>query len=332
MSRAQIASNRLLSIHYLRVLAAIMVVVYHVYSHGLLYTDHPPAIDWLREGTAIFFVVSGFVMVSSTADGRQRPAPFFFRRIKRIVPLYWFATFYLAVAMREQSGMSLLGSLLFLPLAKTANGTIVEPIVEVGWTLNFEMAFYAVFALAMCLTRQWAVWTVIVILSAFSCLNGTFMAWPSIAYYCQPVLLDFVVGMLIAHCGIRAPRWCLPLGFVLLATLRAWTDMHLLAVALPAGLIVASILSMEKQLREVPMLMLLGEASYAIYISHMFVVYGLLAHMTGFIDTPLMFAVAIVGSISTGVLVHLSIEKPLARLVGQRGGIIGKPLSGTSIG
>lgn len=80
-------ADRLLSIHYLRAIAAIMVIVYHVFSHRLVPVPNAGAVVWLKQGVGIFFVISGYVMVSSTARGDVSAGQFLWRRLRRIAPI-----------------------------------------------------------------------------------------------------------------------------------------------------------------------------------------------------------------------------------------------------
>lgn len=113
-------------------------------------------------GVQLFFVISGFVMVYATEPlfgTRRGPFVFLERRIVRIVPLYWVVTtFYLALTLvfakfdKGYPASFVVASYLFIPLARP-DGTI-EPLVGQGWSLNYEMLFYAVFALTVIHSRR----------------------------------------------------------------------------------------------------------------------------------------------------------------------------------
>ena len=77
----------LLSIQYLRAVAAMFVVIFHITAlmPGMVFT-----FDAGQAGVDIFFVISGYVMWM-TGQG-QAPGNFMMRRIIRIVPLYWAIT------------------------------------------------------------------------------------------------------------------------------------------------------------------------------------------------------------------------------------------------
>lgn len=80
-------TRKIVTIQYLRGLAALLVLA----SHALLYplVSEPLAfgrLGWL--GVILFFVISGFIMVTVTAGARFDPLQFMRRRIERIVPLW----------------------------------------------------------------------------------------------------------------------------------------------------------------------------------------------------------------------------------------------------
>ena len=139
------------SIQYLRALAATMVVVFHCAgnNHALI---GAASVD-------LFFVISDFVMWIVTAQQPISPLTFMVHRIKRIVPLCWLATLTLASAAAlvpsafsrlEFFATGLMQSLLFILHIDLRSGR-VSLLLEQGWTLNYEIFFYAAIALALLL-------------------------------------------------------------------------------------------------------------------------------------------------------------------------------------
>jgi exopolysaccharide production protein ExoZ len=84
--RLVVPTKEVLSIQYLRAVAALSVLAFHIIVR------FDGALPIGASGVDIFFVVSGFVMWATTADRRITPAEFMLRRIIRIVPNYWIAT------------------------------------------------------------------------------------------------------------------------------------------------------------------------------------------------------------------------------------------------
>ncbi len=96
---AKVANRKdLQGIQYLRGLAAMMVVVYHL-SLQLNSINGAREFQTLQSGVDIFFVISGFIMMYSTSGGTKITASEFLRRrLVRVAPLYWAATIFI-VAM-----------------------------------------------------------------------------------------------------------------------------------------------------------------------------------------------------------------------------------------
>lgn len=315
MPASATSSTRILSVHYLRAVAALMVVLYHVYSYHLSIADHGRSVLWLKEGVAIFFAISGFVMVSSTGRTEIGPAQFLWKRAKRIVPLYWLTTLCVVVGNLPE-WRHIIASLFFIPLTNPQTGMIDPPLVDVGWTLNFEMAFYLLFAISMLLPRRVSFWTLTGGLVALSASGLVFDYRPSfIAYYGQSFLLDFVAGLLIAHFRIRLSAYFLPIGFLLLALMPQVTEIRLLSATLPAASILASALSLDRKLPRWGWLTLLGDSSYAIYLSHLFVVIGFLSLWGVDHGGTLVAMTTLLISALVGILMHRQVELPLKALI-----------------
>ena len=88
------------------------------------------------------------------------------RRFARIAPLYWLATLAVVVVAALApallkcsllSGPHIGASLAFIPMRSPAFPDNYWPLVILGWTLNYEMAFYAVFAVTLWLSA--CLWT-----------------------------------------------------------------------------------------------------------------------------------------------------------------------------
>ncbi|WP_288484099.1 acyltransferase, partial [uncultured Novosphingobium sp.] len=150
-------------IQILRFVAALAVVLAHI-QHEIvksgLFTNFRP-FDLIDGGFGvdIFFVISGFIMLHVSKDkfGKSGASvDFIIRRFLRIAPLYYIATILTLVAILLIDGVlinktitlvHMLGSFSFFP-TQSSTGDIA-PILKLGWTLNFEFFFYAIFSLSM---------------------------------------------------------------------------------------------------------------------------------------------------------------------------------------
>ena len=163
-------------------------------------------------GVTLFFMISGFIMIVTSWDSFGSTASmgdFLRRRIARIVPLYWFVTTIAVVGILLVPSMLsvpvtdvgyFIASYLFWPVERV-NG-LVRPIANLGWTLNLEMFFYAVFALSLLFARVRGLVLMILTLVSLSLLHasGVFTTGgqlPSVPlhFWSDPIILNFVLGM-----------------------------------------------------------------------------------------------------------------------------------------
>ena len=327
-----------LLIQALRGLAALMVVAHH--SSILVLERLNLGYNWVNGGSGVdlFFVISGFVMTISTAPLRDAPHPartFLARRLERIVPMYWIVTLVRVGTLLVWPNSSrndigdwrhVVSSLLFIPSLNLH--VLQEPILLVGWSLNFEMAFYLLFALALVMRRP-PVWVVGVplMLAGLIDLLGPAASQPWVAYYRRSVLLEFAGGMLLARFLPqlrRVPSW-VALGIVLLAFRPLWTFQEATIITMrgvvwgvPAIAVVAGVLSLEARWgRYVPRWALrIGDASYSIYLVHTFVLPAvglLLVHLRNSwrYEVTTLVATSVGLSSLAGIVAYQGIERPI---------------------
>jgi exopolysaccharide production protein ExoZ len=326
-------SSSLISIQALRAIAALLVFWGHAINavHLKIEADFPHLYGPF--GVDLFFVISGFVMVYSSERLFGQPgAPitFFVRRLARIVPLYWLATAVLVwFVVPYASTKAVLGSLFFAPHIPSE-----APLLFVGWTLIFEMFFYAVFAIALLAKWRFAVVaSVTIFLISFSVLLAPDTAGPStqpppasgIAYLADPIIIEFVFGMMIAlvyRAGGRLSIWAtmslIFVGIIWLAVTSASLPRPYSA-GVAAALIVAGMsLSSKPSPRYSPFVrsvVFLGDISYSLYCTHL-LTFGLVAWtVTNLAISPLDHAWAYMAAMLTAGLVvaaatYLTFEKP----------------------
>jgi len=314
----------LYNLQILRGIAATGVVFYH--TAFLLAGGHHTEFF----GVSTFFVISGFIMCWITRDDADG---FLRKRIERIVPFYWLCTFVLILLtyklpldlMSWQFAAYLARSLLFLPSADF-------PVLHVGWTLNFEMYFYLVFALATWINRRFAPLIAAAFIYGVLSLGAAGIGGYVVQYYSHDYIRYFLYGIAIYYAWTTfsglAPRW--PTIILCVAGLvtcygsqfvKPWLpDLALLAYA--PIIIVASGLFLESSGAVVKWrpLVLIGDASYAIYLTHFIVFTMVESHAIRHHDTLARDSVAVMlfwvaASVAIGVCVHLYVEKPLLRRI-----------------
>jgi exopolysaccharide production protein ExoZ len=353
------------SIQILRALAALAVVLVHVLQDAQLIAGPSAAAFFpaglpLAAGVDLFFVISGFVMVVSSMRLFGQPGAawtFMVRRIARIVPLYWALTalFLVVLAVTPQALNSappplsdIARSFLFIPYLKEADG-LMQPVYKLGWTLNFEMMFYVVFAVFVALPAVRAVAAVSALMIALVAAHLLLQPPPGLLHvWTAPIIIEFVIGMWIGLAfarGVRLPRLAgialMALGVTLLGLTSAQdADMfgaaRLLNWGVPAALIIAGgALGMADARAEGFVgqgFARLGDASYALYLAHPFLLRGSrqLVEKAGFagLSGALLFTVAAVAaSVIAALAIYRWFEKPLTARLQQQLGLPGKPVS-----
>ena len=253
------------------------------------------AMPW-NAGVDIFFVISGFVIVHASAGlfGSLRGAArFLSRRLTRIVPLYWLlTTLFLAILAVQRSTVHgdiggvgyILASYLFIPWARPDG--LVEPALGLGWTLNYEMYFYLVLTPFLLLSRGRAVAGSAGVLCLMVAARPFYrFAGVQLAFWADPIILEFAVGMGLAMAvaaGLTLPGW-LRVAMMAIAVAAFHLDAsaapnwRAVAFGLPSALLVCAAVAGPGQTRIGPamgVLMRLGDASYAMYLFHPFVMRG----------------------------------------------------------
>ena len=198
--------NRLESIQHLRGIAALLVVFVHFPT--------PLARFCGSIGVDIFFFISGFIIfISIDKSGYyDKPLTFLKKRLLRIIPLYYLITTGFILmnvtlnsfhAEREanipvdMSTITVLKSFLFIPI--TADGYYRDPLVFLGWSLNFEMLFYILtFLLLVIFRKKFFVPLLLLLLAlgSISYITGDFEN-VYLDFLTSPFLLYFGIGLLL---------------------------------------------------------------------------------------------------------------------------------------
>lgn len=324
--------KQFLSLQYLRAAAALGVVVFH-FTHQAFSPDAARLFERGQFGVDLFFVLSGCIMWTSTAERETTPASFLARRIARVVPLYWLATIGAAVVTTEPAfrfGLAvdpatLASSLLFIPDWSPKADGVVAPILAVGWTLNLEMAFYALFAAGLLLRPALRLPAIGGCLVAASIL-GLFVETrsPAIEAYTNSAVVEFAFGMALGRFyQIGALRGegggALIAAGVALALLAPFDlDWRGFTFGPAAAAIVAGFILLEERLAAKPARTAssLGDASYSLYLTHTMA----LAVMTFAIgrfgvagDGAILVAIEVIVASLAAVMVYRLIERPLTR-------------------
>ena len=337
------------SLQILRFAAASMVLAHHLLleiatPRLAMPVSDPIGFEW-SIGVDIFFMVSGFIMCFLTwghFGEKGYWAEFLRRRFVRVVPLYWlFTSLMLAlivlapqvISHSDVSAGRIVSSYLFYPWPRA--GGDVYPILGLGWTLNYEMLFYLAYAAALLFPRRLGLCGI----TARFLLATTFgrfapAGWVALRFWTDPIILEFLLGVLLGWAYLRGWR----LGWVARATLivtgvglsvamtRLGLTNHVdrdLWGGAPAFLIAAGAVLGQRAARVGPLgpvtrlFVLCGDASYALYLSHMFILRALTTVWAkSHLHHPMAYLVCgMVLSTAAAVGVYLWVERPVLSLL-----------------
>ena len=323
-------ASRLIGIQYLRAAAALQVLFYHASLSARL-----PAVGF-GFGVPLFFVISGFIMVLVTRQP-VGPAQFMRRRFWRVVPLYWIVTTVAALPPAVGGSLSfrhLAASYSFLPFGKPGADAHYFPVLNVGWTLNYEMFFYALFGGSLCLPRRArpiALATVFITLVLVGLVARPEVAWA--AFYTNPLILQFLVGTWLgwwwtANRSILWPVAGCACGIAFLKVSHADNLEPGLGGAIFAATLILPVLLLERSklsIRKVGPLQFMGDASYSLYLWHPLVL-AAIRHMTPITGVPFLL-IGIVCSVVVGFASYLLVERPLFRHFGEDRRALTDPLT-----
>lgn len=327
----------IVTIQYLRGIAAMLVVLAHIDTQLLRLTKDQIGFGagaglW---GVDIFFVISGLIMYRAAIAADVAPGRFLLNRVIRIVPLYWTLTVLVAGAAylvpsafssTQFDPLHLLASLLFLPWPNPAYSGY-WPVLIPGWTLNLEIFFYGVVAVALLLPAQRRLPGASVMMClAFIALSIARPTGP-LSFYTNDVVLEFVFGLLIGSIAERRkPGPVVGAALVIVAVCAvAWHGLlegwpRSLAYGVPAMFLVFGSLQFESWARRHPVkpMRYLGDISYSLYLTHVIALPAVTVLFSKLAGPNLQViwaypVLALAAAIAVAVLSYALLERPLTQ-------------------
>lgn len=341
--------EKIRNIQALRGLAVLLVVFFHLFIIEKKYSGFdtflPDVFQFGMAGVDLFFVISGFVMVMVTRGKFQvfgEAIKFLYHRASRIYPLYWvYSTLALIVFMIQPSWVNgsqgnevnILSSFLLLPSDKL-------PIVQVGWTLIHEIYFYLVFFLILLLLPESflmyaiAAWGICVVL-----LNSTLD--PGNPFYdliSNPLTFEFLGGGLLGLAYQRSEKRLNTSLLVLMAVVSFLAAIagfiyyqnitgilpdgwwRVLLHGAPALIVTYCFIEAERNgFRLHSTLVQIGNASYSIYLSHLFTINVVgriwkIFSMETIFDNVIVVFIALGMVLLAGFLSYSFVERPLLQM------------------
>jgi len=204
--------NRLDWIQAIRGIAALLVALFHV---RYLFNYEKLSMGDILFGSGaigvdLFFVISGFIMVYTTKNN-TKPIDFISKRIIRIFPVYFVAS--IAYVLIFNGIESFLDFSFVHYFIKSVFFYDSNPILYVGWSLNYEMYFYLVFGLMLFFRDYSFLFTISFFILSVIIVPIVFQIkflHPYLNIMVNNRILEFLAGMIIAkiyQLGYRLPKF-----------------------------------------------------------------------------------------------------------------------------
>lgn len=341
-------NQKILSIHYLRGIAALLVVFFHfrfylndVYVQkdlgNLMFGGGAFGVD-------LFFMISGFIIAASTKFNRNVKS-FIIKRVFRVYPAFFFVFVIGALTVYSNYSLhELLKAMLFLHIDYSLSSpTFGFNILGPAWTLTYEVYFYSIFIISLLLNPRYriALCSLLIIIPflivQLTYTGGVSLAasgspavpvdtvlFPLIRFVGSPIILEFVIGMWLylaftsdlIKLSKRASKSIFTLCiFVFLSFYFNENLSHfgLTGFGIGAIIILFASLVYEKTIgiSENKTLSFLGDISYSLYISHYIVIKMIKWH--SFVGISKFIIVGVI-CIAIATLIHFYIEKPFIAL------------------
>lgn len=301
-------TNKIINIQFLRAFASLLVLFYHTSAHFFAAGGdmHGNIFSYMSQigyvGVDIFFVISGYIMWTSTQHilhGHTSSAlKFIFKRFTRIYPIYWSFLLLLLLIHAFKGGFNGIDIFSSIFLTFSSSSTLL---LQVAWTLQYELYFYLIFSLLLLFSKRYRIYLLtilfitiifiqfyaIVFLDIYTVKNfnttSTFYT-----FWFSPFFIEFLLGVFLAFYVEKRrikrvfPLFLVATGLVVLALLYQHTAIHatladgyympqrVLLLGTASTLLLALLVELNR--REVIIFpnfsLLLGNASYSLYLSH----------------------------------------------------------------
>lgn len=326
----------------LAVLAFHLSIMFHEPRFGMQpilteYTSH----GWL--GVNFFFVLSGFIILLAHRRDigvRERGDNYVMKRFIRLYPVYWLVTAAAVAGTLAFGGVKGLPTTLpdFISTMSLVHLNDFRAPIGPAWTLYHEVLFYTFF-LSLIIHRRTGMvlmggWLAVIAVVNLMSIEGDSRFW---ATFVAPSNLNFFLGMaafaIMNKASSRAiGGWILAAGLIAIPAVYGWELTWKLepgTVSPPAVqlaysaafmLIIAGAAAMEKHgmVLTFPLLSVIGDASYILYLAHESVASMMLKLLkrAGLLEAiphvPLYLGIYVT-TVVTCVVGYLLVEAPLLK-------------------
>lgn len=301
-------SDVIQGIHYIRGLAALIVLIHHASGYLMLLRGYDEIHKFIplfgRYGVEMFFAISGYLM--ATILPRQSASDFMTRRILRIYPIFLLVTVIVVLQPVWPRPLNV-PSLILAPIGERSANTL-----GVEWTLVLEMGFYvALFGVSLAGLRGHveilaSIWLAILLWHAFTIGEIGPQSTTIVNFFLAPANIAFAIGLLL-------PRI---LGFekaskiLLLTGLISMVVAHLVPLSIVRAVVAISsacIVGWMTSVDRLPFIIdatlsKLADWSYSLYLCHVPVIVICYNAMPN-VSMPVLFIAGIASSLAVTALI-----------------------------
>ncbi|MBN1970032.1 MAG: acyltransferase [Candidatus Delongbacteria bacterium] len=340
--------RRIANIQSMRGIAVILVVVFHMITierrYGGINYLIPDLFNIGMFGVDLFFVISGFVMVTISRgkfNNIRLAFQFLYNRISRIYPTYWIYSLIILIIFLFKPSMvnssqgnevNIVSSFMLFPSDKL-------PLIMVGWTLIHEIYFYFIYFIILLFYRERSVTKAMLVWASIIILAGTLFDFmnPFLKLIFHPLTIEFISGCLLAVLFYNKKNILLKNVFLIIISFtflilllyahnfykiysgniepQNWN--RVLIFGVPAFVFVFCSIFAEKNRFVFPIFLeKIGDASYSIYLSHILSInicgkFWIYFSYDSLIDNIIMIPLTLLFTIMVGFFSYKYIEKPL---------------------
>jgi peptidoglycan/LPS O-acetylase OafA/YrhL len=279
------------NIQMLRAIAALLVLLHHALPHYKAMGETLWIIDvishWGFVGVDIFFVISGYIMAYTTFSKKRNlgnASRFIKHRLYRIYLGYW-PFFLVALILLLLTNPDKLVSLDSFGSLFLLNTDMFQLVLPVSWSLSYELYFYIIFFFTFFISREQLYIVIPILYIILVVIVVSIYMNPELtnSFFYSPFLLEFFAGVLLYMYQKHLMKlWILPFSIVVILAAYYYGItyeikkglLRVLSFGMASVFVILTVLILEVQgvYSAGKKIVLLGNASYTLYLSHLIII------------------------------------------------------------
>jgi exopolysaccharide production protein ExoZ len=342
-------------VQILRGFAAIAILLFHLDGFTVTFFEHSFFyFSYGYLGFDFFFVLTGFIITYVHFKETQHHSSvkkFLLKRFVRVYPFYWLVLLIMIGLESPDFGYKPSLSSAIDPTSSVGVINIIKNIllyplpdssmpVGIAWGLSHAVVFYLLFAMSIKLRRNaakiiFSLWLVAIVLNSFHIFPESLL----LEAVAGPVNIQIILGCIAGYLFVKnklqlkTALYVLILAVVVIAGLSLWKNLNnsnivfttSVAIAFSCLIYCAALLDRRQLSRKPfkryapPVLVLIGDASYSIFLTHIIFIPYLCMAFNKVLNVPvvpgffknILITIIFFLSVIAGIASYLLIERPL---------------------